>query len=62
MKTFILKSEVYFDAENIDDAFLKLAEHFNNLVEVTENETNEPKTLFHNGEIEIYPVKELKND
>jgi len=47
---FVLKGEVYFYAENINDAFKKLSDHFYKLTLEENNESN----LFESGEIEIY--------
>jgi len=41
-----------FDAENIDDAFYKLAKHFSNLVEYGIDAPSE----FEEWEVEIYPL------
>jgi len=60
MKTFIIKAEAWFDAENIDDAFLKLKEHFYNLEKTRSQNCYEEKALFHGGYIEVYAVREAK--
>ena len=48
MKTFTLKSNIQFDAENIDDAFGLLAAHFDAL-----KHGEESVLEFIGGEIEI---------
>jgi len=45
---FRMKSDVEFEAENIDDVFMKLSDYFNDL---TKDE--KPETIFIKGEIEI---------
>ena len=54
MKEFKLTADATFMAENIDDAFHKLAEHFNGLA----NKPNEGGAFFV-GKMSIAPVKEI---
>ncbi len=49
MKTFIINAEATFQAEDIDDAFLKLRAHFNALLE------DEESDLITSGSIRIRP-------
>jgi hypothetical protein len=50
---FIMKADVVFGAESIDDAFLKVAEHFMYLLT---GEGEDPE-LFESGSIIIEPKK-----
>ena len=52
MKRFILKADCSFDAENIDDACLKLSEHFRRLVQ----DDNYNEFFFVTGEIHLAPL------
>lgn len=52
MKRFILKAHCSFDAENIDDAFLKLSEHFRRLAQ----DDNYDKFFFLSGEVHLVPL------
>ena len=54
MKRFKLEANCQFDAENIDDAFLKLQEYFGSLLS---DELFEIESPFIAGEIHIEPVK-----
>ena len=56
MKRFILKAHCSFDAENIDDACLKLSEHFRRLVQ----DDNYDEFLFATGEIHLAPRTQEK--
>ncbi|MBI5634880.1 MAG: hypothetical protein HZA15_15540 [Nitrospirae bacterium] len=51
MKSFQLKADVTFEAENIDDAFLRLSKYFYELAE----EGTDAETLFTTGQIEVRP-------
>ncbi len=51
MKTFVLKADIQFEAENIDDTFAKLAEHFSNV---------EESNLFDGGEISVKPMEDAE--
>jgi len=48
---FNLFADCEFDADNIDDAFVKLAKHFLTLHE------GEDSPLINNGQIEVVPVE-----
>jgi hypothetical protein len=52
--TFFLKADCEFEAENINDAFYRLALHFSKLTDGEESE------LIEQGEIEIKPSKEAE--
>ena len=52
MERFILKAHCSFDAENIDDACLKLSEHFRRLVQ----DDNYDKVFFATGEVHLVPL------
>lgn len=55
MKTFRLKADATCEAENIDDAFIKLAEHLHrHLYDLASGEPA-PASIFTSGEIEIAP-------
>ena len=53
---FKLEANTVFKADNINDAFLKLAHHFLKLY--NKNESN----LLINGEIKISPFEEVRED
>ena len=54
MKTFMLKADTTFKAEDIDDAFLKLAEHFQCL---HDRFSDECRDIFLSGKVDIQPVE-----
>ena len=49
---FIFKADIEFEAVDIDDAFVKLRDHFDSLLEEGESELNQI------GEMTIQPKKE----
>ena len=51
VKYFILKAEVGFFAEDIDDALMSLALHFKHLAQ------GKPTNLFAGGEIKLHPYE-----
>lgn len=55
-KIFKMKSDIEFEADDIMDAFDKLAEHFNNISNGDESD------LIIGGEIEIEPLTRGKNE
>ncbi len=50
---FRLKADAISEAENIDDAFKKLGEHFISLCQ----DGGDAPDIFESGEIEISPIK-----
>lgn len=50
MKRFRFQADIEFDAEDIDDAFARLAQHFSALCNEEESE------LGQRGEMTIYPI------
>jgi hypothetical protein len=54
MITFNIKANATFDAENIDDAFQKLSDHFKALAE--EGLDGDDGQFIKHGAIEIAPV------
>lgn len=61
-KLFKLKADAEFEAENIDDAFRILAEHFKNLSNGGDVDSDSELQML-GGSIEIYPlVNEEKTD
>lgn len=57
MKTFKLIANCTFEAENIEDAFLKLADHFDYQNYLCAHESEDLNT-FTSGSIEIKPIEE----
>ena len=53
MKTFRMKADVTFEAEDIDDAFEKMSNHFKNLIWYIDF-----PLVFTSGEITIKPISE----
>jgi len=51
MKRFILRADCSFDAEDLDDAFLRLSEHFRRLAE----DENYEEGFIETGEIHLSP-------
>lgn len=49
MQKFTMKADIVFSAENLDDAFNKLSEHFIKLQQMEESD------LIEKGQIEIKP-------
>ena len=47
MKNFHFTANVFFDAEDIDDAFSKLSKHFKNLKDSSESDFR------HEGELDL---------
>ena len=58
MKTFMLKADTTFEAEDIDDAFLKLAEYFQCLHDRSGwIISDECRAIFLSGKVDIQPVE-----
>jgi len=49
MKRFNFRADAYFSAENLDDAFNRLAEHFKRVMDGKDSE------LFEDGEMHLEP-------
>ena len=57
MIKFVLKAEYYFKAEDIDDAFHRLEDHFYNLRTDKSDDSLLDKTTY-GGEMSIEPIDE----
>jgi len=55
MPTFHLQADLYFEAENIDDALLKLSKYFK---EAHDNPTEQNEILLPNSKITLKKVDE----
>lgn len=52
---FKMTADVEFYAENLDDAFIKISNHFKNLID-SESSDHEVVSLFVSGSIDIKPI------
>ncbi len=58
--TFVIKADSTFEAENIDDAFKKLANYFISMT--LDNEESNDELFFDSGEITIHPLGKNKSE